>query len=91
MNWLLDWNNNKWWFATQELAQDFINFWKFPVTQYNLRTREEYKGFVIEPSDLWAIKFTECPYQYHESEKVYYAKTVESCKEEIDEILNSEL
>jgi hypothetical protein len=83
MNIILEWNFKSWAFPTMKDAVDFVTFWKFPPTQYAIKQRELYNGYVIKPADVSSRKLF-CWMEEGGEEILGHADSVQECKTDID-------
>jgi hypothetical protein len=83
MNIILEWNFKSWTFPTFEQAADFVAFWNFPETQYEVKQREYFRGFIIQPADV-ASRKQYCWMEVDGEEILGHADSVQECKTDID-------
>lgn len=93
MKYYLNWNYRDWVFETEQMANDFIAFWKFPLIQYMLEEKLYYKGYWISR----APAYTRCKFQFVSENydgpgdnRLGFTYSIEECKEQIDEQLLQE-
>lgn len=55
----------------------------------SVKETAEYKGYVIEKADPWAVKLWDYHYSFYQlgDEKLNFGTTIEHCQKQIDELI----